>query len=73
MGNVSNAVNEITDNLNNIYTNHGFGILFQVAKITVGKDVCSDSSCPDISSLLNTFSEFANSTEYCLHYLFTYR
>ena len=73
MGNVSNAVKEITEDLNIIYNNHGFGIQFQVGKITVGKDVCSAYSCPDISSLLNSFSDFANSSDFCLHYLFTYR
>eukprot|EP00092_Neocalanus_flemingeri_P012615 GFUD01013596.1.p1 GENE.GFUD01013596.1~~GFUD01013596.1.p1 ORF type:complete len:371 (-),score=81.55 GFUD01013596.1:71-1183(-) len=73
IANVTRAVTEITEDLNIIYNNHGFGIQFQVGKITVGRDVCSASSCPDISSLLNSFSEFANSSEYCLHYLFTYR
>ena len=73
MANVTKAVKEITEDVNIIYKNNGFGLQFQVGKITVGKDVCSVSSCPDISSLLNSFSVFANGSDFCLHYLFTYR
>ena len=73
MDNVTKAVTEVTEDLNIIYNNHRFGVQFQVGKITVGREVCSTYSCPDISSLLSSFSQFANSSDYCLHYLFTYR
>ena len=71
--NVTSSVDEVIRGVNIIYKNHKFGVQFQVSKITTGRRICSVNDCPDIGSLLNKFSEFANSSEHCLHYLFSYR
>lgn len=71
------SVTTIISNLNRIYTGTVFqemGLQFQAAKITIGPDVCSGPITSIHSKqCLIKFSQRTNSTEYCLHYLFTYR
>jgi len=71
------SVTTIFSNLNRVYTGTVFqemNIQFQAAKITLGLDVCSDRlAAVDSKACLLKFSQITNSTEYCLHYLFTYR
>lgn len=71
------SVNTIISNLNRIYTGTVFqemGLQFQAAKISIGPDLCSGPITSIHSKqCLVKFSQMTNSTEYCLHYLFTYR
>ena len=70
------SVTTIVSNLNRIYTGTVFQeirLQFQAAKITIGPDVCSGPITSIHSKqCLIKFSQRTNSTEYCLHYLFTY-
>ena len=78
-GIVKTSINSIVDNVNKIYTGTVFQemrLKFQVAKITVGTEICSGPETSKHSkACLTKFSQMqiSNSTDYCLHYLFTYR
>jgi len=76
-GIVQTSVTSIISNLNRIYTGTVFqemGLEFQIAKITIGSDICSGPTTSKHSKhCLTKFSQMQNSTEYCLHYLFSYR
>jgi len=71
------SVTTILSNVNRVYTGTVFqemNIQFQAAKITLGPDICSGSTASvDSKACLLKFSQITNSTEFCLHYLFTYR
>jgi len=71
------SVTTILSNVNRVYTGTVFqemNIQFQAAKITLGLDICSGSTASvNSKACLLKFSQITNSTEYCLHYLFTYR
>jgi len=73
----ASSVTTIISNLNRIYTGTVFQqmrLQFQTAKITIGPEVCSGPTASLHSKqCLLKFSQMTNSTEYCLHYLFTYR